>query len=152
MTMPATPDETAEAVIRLHAERATVARRKVETGKVRVRLETKSYDEVVDEVLTQEHVEVERVVVGRFVDVAPGIREEGDTTVISVVEEVLVVERRLVLKEEIHLRRVQTTARHQETVALREQEAVIERLDVSFDGDPLSTSSPHIPPTKEQLP
>ena len=39
----------------------------------------------------------------------------------------VVVERRLVLKEEIHLRRVRTTERYRETVTLREQHAVIER-------------------------
>jgi stress response protein YsnF len=49
--------------------------------------------------------------------------------VISVVEEVLVVERRLVLKEEIRLRRVRTIERHRETVTLREQQAVIERAE-----------------------
>jgi stress response protein YsnF len=47
--------------------------------------------------------------------------------VIPVVEEVLVVERRLVLKEEIHLRRVRTTTRHRETVTLRDEQVVIER-------------------------
>lgn len=48
---------------------------------------------------------------------------------ISVVEEVLVLERRLVLKEEIRLRRVRTTEQHRETVMLREQQAVIERSE-----------------------
>ena len=37
------------------------------------------------------------------------------------------VERRLVLKEEIHLRRVRTTTRHRETVTLRDEQVVIER-------------------------
>ena len=46
---------------------------------------------------------------------------------LSVVEDVVVVERRLVLKEEIRLRRMQTTERHRESVTLREQDAVIER-------------------------
>ena len=55
------------------------------------------------------------------------MRVEGDTIVISVVEEIVVVERRLVLKEEIRLQRVQTTERHRESVILHEQEAVIER-------------------------
>jgi stress response protein YsnF len=49
--------------------------------------------------------------------------------VIPVVEEILVVERRLVLKEEIHVRRVRTTTRHRETVTLREEEIVIERAE-----------------------
>ena len=57
----------------------------------------------------------------------PSISQEGDTTIIPVVEEIVVVERRLVLKEEIRVRRVSTKEQHQETVVLREQEAVTTR-------------------------
>ena len=53
--------------------------------------------------------------------------EEGDTIILPVVEEVLVVERRLILKEEVRLRRVRTTRRHTETVTVREQVAVVTR-------------------------
>jgi stress response protein YsnF len=42
---------------------------------------------------------------GRIVETAPEIRTEGDVTILPVVEEVLVVEKRLVLKEELHIRR-----------------------------------------------
>lgn len=77
--------------------------------------------------MTHERIEIERVAIGRPVDAVPPVRQEGNTTVFSVVEEVVVVERRLVLKEEIRLRRMQTTERHRESVTLREQDAVIER-------------------------
>jgi hypothetical protein len=43
------------------------------------------------------------------------------------VEEIVVVERRLVLKEEVRVRRVSTKAQHRETVVLRQQEAVVTR-------------------------
>lgn len=117
-----------EVVVPLYGEDVTIERRKVDR-KVRVRVETTSREHLIDEILSSERVEVERIPVGRPVDAAPPVREEGDTTVISIVEEVVVVERRLVLKEEIRLRRVQTTERHRETVTLREQQAVIERVD-----------------------
>ena len=57
----------------------------------------------------------------------PEARQEGDTTIIPIVEEVLVVERQLVLKEEVRIRRVRTTEHHKETVKLRYQEAVVTR-------------------------
>ncbi len=57
---------------------------------------------------------MEGLAIGRLVDAVPPVREEGDATLIPVVEEV-VVEGRLALKEEIHLRRVRTTQRHQKT-------------------------------------
>ena len=71
----------------------------------------------------------------------PPISHEGDITIIPVVEEMVVVERRLVLKEEVRVRRVSTKERHQETVVLRQQEAVITRED------PDSPSPNSIPPT-----
>jgi stress response protein YsnF len=78
-----------------------------------------------------EKIEIEQVTIGRPIDAIPPIREEGDTTVIPVVEEIVVVERRLVPKEELLLRRVRTTQRHRETVTLREKQAVIERTDLA---------------------
>jgi stress response protein YsnF len=50
--------------------------------------------------------------------------------VIPIVEEVLVVERRLFLKEEVRVRRVLSTQRHQESVTLRHNEAVVTRIPV----------------------
>jgi stress response protein YsnF len=71
----------------------------------------------------------------------PPVSHEGDITIIPVVEEIVVVERRLVLKEEVRVRRVSTKEQHQETVVLRQQEAVITRED------PDSPSPNSIPPT-----
>jgi uncharacterized protein (TIGR02271 family) len=85
--------------------------------------------ELVDEPVIREQVEIERVPIGKVVGVMPPRREEGDTLVIPVVEEQLVVERRLVLKEEIRVRKVRTTERHRETVTLRSEEAEIVRSD-----------------------
>jgi uncharacterized protein (TIGR02271 family) len=127
MTQHPSP-HTQDTVLPLYAEDVSVTRRKVERGAVRLRVQTETREHVVDENLTLERVEIERIAIGRPVDAAPPVRVEGDTIVISVVEEIVVVERRLVLKEEIRLQRVQTTERHREKVILREQEATIERI------------------------
>ena len=78
--------------------------------------------------MTRETVEVDRVAVGRYVDGPEAPRQEGDTLVVPVFEEVLVVEKRLVLKEEIRItrRRVSETAAPQR-VTLRSEEIVVER-------------------------
>ena len=128
-------DQSVEIVVPLAREDLTVTRHKVETAVVSVATVTRTHDAVVDEALTHERVEIERLPIGQFIDKAPPVREEGNTTIISIVEEVLVVEKRLVLKEEVHLRRVRITERHQETVALREQEAVITRREKSADSN-----------------
>ena len=97
---------------------------------MRVSRVTHTHQQLVDELLEQEKIEVEHVPIGRQVEVMPSIRQEGDVTIIPVVEEVLKVERHLVLKEEVHIRRIKQTERYQESITLRRQEAEITRLPI----------------------
>lgn len=88
---------------------------------------TSSRDQVVEADLEHEQVVIERVPIGRVVDAVPPVRQEGDVTIMPVIEEELVVVRRLVLKEEVHLRRVRSTVPHVETVTLRKQTVSVSR-------------------------
>jgi uncharacterized protein (TIGR02271 family) len=123
-----TPDQGVPAVIPLAAEEVAISKRVVETGRVRVTRVTHEREQAIDELLASVAVDVSRIPIGQPVETMPSVREEGDTIVIPVVEEVLVVERRLFLKEEVRVRRVRTTEQHRETVMLRHQEAVVTRL------------------------
>ena len=123
-----TPAEPGESVIPLLAEEIAVSKRTVETGRVQVARITHEREQLIDELLAHTAVEIDRAPINRQVDTMPAIREEGDTIVIPIVEEVLVIERRLLLKEEVRVRRVHSTERHQESVTLRHHEAVITRL------------------------
>ena len=123
--------EDEELVLRLAAEQLVVGRRRVAGRTVRVVTGTRAHEQLVEEPLTHERVEIEHVAVDRFVDAVPEPRFEGDTTILSVVEEVVVLERRILLKEEIRIRRVRVTDVHRETVVLREQFA-----DVSITEPP----------------
>jgi uncharacterized protein (TIGR02271 family) len=120
--------------LQLFAEELSVSKEMLETGRVRVSTHTHEREAFVDENLAHEHVEIDRIPVGRRVDAIPSVRQEGDTTIVPVVEEVLVVERHLVLKEEVHIKRVRTTERHQEKVTLRHQEAVVTRQSHDSSG------------------
>jgi uncharacterized protein (TIGR02271 family) len=133
------PDRPAETVIPLLAEEIEVSKRRVETGRVQVARVTLEREQLIDELLERETVEIERTPIGRQIDAMPGVREEGDTIVVPIVEEVLVVERRLLLKEEVRIRRVRSTERHHESVTVRHQEAVVTRLPVET---PAAGSSP----------
>jgi stress response protein YsnF len=112
----------------LHDEAVVVGRHRVDGDTVRVETVTHEREQRVELDLAHERVEIEHVPVGRVVESVPEIRRDADVTIIPVVEEVLVVERRLVLKEEIHIRRIRGSVRHQETVMLRRQEAVVTRV------------------------
>ena len=125
--MPDQEQQPEDLHIPLHVEEVSVSQRYVEKAKVQIALVTGRREQLIDEELTRVRVEVERVPIGRAIEVVPPISHEGDITIIPVVEEIVVVERRLVLKEKIRIRRVSTKEQHQETVVLREQEAVITR-------------------------
>jgi uncharacterized protein (TIGR02271 family) len=113
----------------LYAEDLTVSKRQIAGGRVQVSTVTSEDAIFVDETLNHERVQIDRIPIGRQVDAVPPVRQEGDTTILSVVEESIVIERRLILKEEVHIRRIHVSERHQEAVILRKQEAVITRIE-----------------------
>jgi uncharacterized protein (TIGR02271 family) len=97
---------------------------------VEVSTVTHQCDELVDEMLARENVEIERTPIGKRIDVMPSIREDGDMIIVPVVEEVLIIERQLILKEEVCIRKAHSTERYQKRVTLRKQEAVVRRLPI----------------------
>jgi stress response protein YsnF len=100
---------------------------------VRVRTVTDSVGELAHADLLREAVEVARVPIDKVVQTAPEIRTDGDVTIVPVLEEVLVVEKRLLLKEELHIRRRVETEAVEVPMTLRKQRAVVERIS---PGDP----------------
>ena len=117
-----------ESVIPLMEEELRVDKREVITGKINVRTVVESFEKMARGTLEGEQIEVTRVPIGKELKSIPEQRTEGDVLIIPVVEEVLVVEKRLVLKEEVHLRRRRTTEDVEVPVSLRKQRAVIERM------------------------
>jgi uncharacterized protein (TIGR02271 family) len=109
-------------------ERLNVSKRVRETGRVRITKHVETRQEVVDEPLLREEVEVERVPVDRYVDAPVPVRSEGDTTIVPVFEEVLVVEKKLLLKEELHITKRRTERRQPQDVTLRSERVEVERL------------------------
>lgn len=108
-------------------EALRVGTRQVETGRVRVATQTETTEELAEAELESSEVEVTRVPVNRQVDRAPDIRTEGDVTIVPVLEEVLVVEKRLVLKEELHIKRSTKTEHFATPVTLRKQRVSVMR-------------------------
>ena len=131
------PDQGAGAVqvVPVVEETAVVSKRQVATGKVRVHTHVDTVEEVAKASLRSDRFEITRVEVGKVVDVAPQVRTEGDLTIVPVLEEVLVVEKKLVLKEEIHIRHIAETENVEKPVVLRRERVVVERLDA--DGRPV---------------
>lgn len=119
-----------EEVVPVVREEVEVGRRQRETGRVVVHIVPTVRNEVVEVALAEEHVEVERVPINRVVEVPPGVREEGEVLVVPVFEEVLVVEKKLMLKEEVRIRRRRTVRQERQEVALRGEEVQIRREEI----------------------
>jgi uncharacterized protein (TIGR02271 family) len=113
-------------------EELHVGKRTVDTGRgVRVRKTVTQSEEAVDQSLLRDELQVEHVPVGAIVadtDV-PQTRYEGDTLVVPVLEEVLVVQKQLRLKEEVRITRHRREVHAQETVSLRAEQVAVERFD-----------------------
>lgn len=88
--------------------------------------------------VTEEEVAVERREINEYVDVAPPpVRQEGNVTIVSVVKEVLVVEKRLMLVEELHI-----TKNKKETIVpvdelVRKEEVSISQTNIGTNFEPL---------------
>jgi stress response protein YsnF len=115
-------------------EEVAITTRVVDTGRgVRVSKTVTEETEEVREILWQDSMDVRRVPVDKVVAEAPPSRYEGDTLVVPVLEEILVVEKRYRIKEELHITRVRKQHEHRETVPLRVEEVRVEAFD---DGRP----------------
>jgi uncharacterized protein (TIGR02271 family) len=114
-------------VIPVIEEELDVQKHVVETGKVRVTKVVHEHETVVDEPLFRDELEVERVLIDRVVDGPLPIRYENDTMIVPIMEEVLVVEKRLILKEELHIHKRRVETHRPQQVTLRREEVHIER-------------------------
>ena len=122
-----TEDADLKQTIPIIEEHAIVERHEVQTDHVRVRtvVEEKQTDVVAR--IAREELIVERRRVEREVAIAPPPVEEGDTLIVSVVEERLVVEKRLFVIEELVVRRVAHVEDVHMPTTLKTMHAVVEQ-------------------------
>lgn len=106
-----------------------VDKQRIVTGRVRVTTSSETVNEIAEATLAGETVDITRERIDREVAEVPQMRVEGDVTIIPVLEEIVVVEKRLVLVEEIRIRRIATSEDVQIPVTLRRQRAVVERIE-----------------------
>jgi uncharacterized protein (TIGR02271 family) len=121
----AAPQEVA--AIPLVEERVLVAKRQVESGRVRIHVTVDERQETVTEELARDEVEIERVPRNVRLAEMPHVRLEGTTTIVPVVEEVLVVDKALMLVEEIHIRRKTAADLREIPVTIRSERVAVER-------------------------
>jgi uncharacterized protein (TIGR02271 family) len=116
-----------ETVIPVVEEEAHLEKRLVERNRTRITKQVHTEEETIETPLRQERVQVERVPVERIIDSPVTSHYDGDTLVIPVMEEVLIIEKKLFLKEEVRVTKYVGEIEHQETVTLRKEAVTVER-------------------------
>jgi stress response protein YsnF len=112
-------------------EEITVGKRTVPIANVRVKKIVRERVATVDEPVVREDVVVTRVPLDRPVTEPIPPRQEGDTLVLSVVEEVFVKQLRLI--EEVRITKRRRVTRRTTTMPLRREEVVVERTVPTAD-------------------
>lgn len=126
-TVEAPARNNASMVIPVIEETVDVRKREVEAGVVRITKVVHKEEAVIDEPLLREEVEVKHVPINRFLDSPVAVRYEGDTMILPVVEEV--IEKRLMLREELHITKRQVKVVEPQQVTLRREEVKVERVN-----------------------
>lgn len=126
------PDPNVVDHVPILEEQVRLDKREVVSGRVKVKITNATEQRHLQADLQSEAVTVDRVLIDR--ELAPGEappvpreEEDGQVLIVPVLEEVLVVEKRLVLREEIRLRRTSATQHVEQAVTVRRQTAEVER-------------------------
>ncbi len=112
-------------------EQLAVGKRTIETAKVTLEKHVHEYQEALDVPLAVRSYDIERVVFNQPVDLAPSIRQEGDTTIYPIIEEQLVLTMQLILKEELRVTKRDTERRDTRTVTLKRESIEVTRTPLA---------------------
>jgi uncharacterized protein (TIGR02271 family) len=120
-------------VIPVIDEQVRIGKQVIETGKVLVSKKVHAEEMSVDIPLVHEEHDIERVTINRYVEERPEVRYEGDTMIVPVLreEEVIVVEKRMMLVEEVRITKRQVETSVNQHITLRKEEVTVERVDSS---------------------
>lgn len=129
------PEDSGENRIPIVEERARIQKQMVPTGRVRITSQVEERLEMLRDELIAQTVSVERVTMDREVETPPGIRTEGDVLIIPVIEQRLVVEKRWVVTEELHVRRREHMEAVEIPVELRSTRVSVERAEPDATSD-----------------
>ena len=127
---------TETTVIPVVQEKAIISKEIVDTSKIIVRKRVTEEETTLNIPLIHERFTIEHVPVNQIVATPPAVRQEGDTTIIPVLREVLVVEKRYELVEEVHVTKKKTVVPHVQEITLRKEVVEVERKPLQ-DGNQL---------------
>ena len=124
--VPANPDPRGkETVIPVVHEKVSIKKRVIDRDRIRITKHVKQEEQSIAVPLDHEEIDIQTKHINQYVeDIPEAVRYEGDTMILSILKEEVVV--RTLLEKEIHItkKKVQTQDKH--TVTLRKEEVIIE--------------------------
>ena len=146
------PDRTADELrVPVVEERLEVTKRPTAAGELLVHTRVEQAEQRIPVSLLREEVEVQRVPVNRVLEAAEapvGTRTEGEWLIVPVIEEEVVVEKRLVLREEVRIRTRRTTEEQEIRETVRRQR--VELDDSGLPGSiPAAAADTHTRPRSD---
>ena len=111
------------------------------TGTVHLEKRVHEHEQVINQELISETIAIERISINRYIDEPAVMRQEGDVTIVPVMEEIVITKKQLVLKEEIRITRHRTSSQHYEVVPLRAEELMV----IRSSPDPAEDPAPSAP-------
>ena len=109
-------------------EHMVVTKEIVETGKVNIRKRVTEEEATINLPLIQEGYQIERIPGKKdLLTQYPAIRYEGDNMIVPVVREVLVVEKRYEVLEEVHVIKTRTEVPHLQQITLLKETVDVKR-------------------------
>jgi uncharacterized protein (TIGR02271 family) len=120
-----------ESITPVIEEQFRVDKKTVETGLIRLSKQVTEHEETFTVPLIHEEIEVERVPINQLIESQPlAIRYEGETMIIPIIKEVAVIEKRLMLVEELRLIKRQHREQTTQSVNLRKEAVSVERINI----------------------
>ena len=131
-------EDNAGMVIPVIQEQITFDKQVIESGKVRISKRIVEHEELVDVPLFREEVDIEHVPINQFVETQPQVRQEGNTMIIPVVQEQVFYQKRLLLVEELHVKKQIVEEHKPQQITLLKEEVNITR---STENDSLNNGN-----------
>jgi uncharacterized protein (TIGR02271 family) len=114
-------------------EKLKIEKKVVGKGRVKISKTVKEESEILNLPQTSEEVHIERIPINKIVEKVPeAVRYEGETMIIPVLKEIAVVEKKILLVEEIRVTKTAVRTEQQQEVSLRKEEIKVERSDTEF--------------------
>jgi uncharacterized protein (TIGR02271 family) len=122
---------TSSTVLPIVEEKVEITKKVIDKAKVRLSKVVSEHTETFNLPISEDEITVTRVPRNVIVDSAPeGVRYEGNVMIIPVLKEVAVVEKRILLVEEIHVVKNINQKIETKEVVLREEKLQVERAEM----------------------